>query len=135
MQRFKRYAVYFRKGSKFQSIVKWANEYVPYFTYDVFDYFCPFLFSFSRLNNSSRQKNRRLPNFSKERERERENMTSKTSIHTHNDFKFYLVVIQLETNLVPFHAGLTFISFHFSCVNCVWLALWNSIALQLEIND
>lgn len=81
MQWFKRYAVYFRKGSKFQSIVKWANEYVPYFTYDVFDYFCPFLFSFSRLNNSSRQKNRRLPNLSKERERE--NMTSTTPTHTH----------------------------------------------------
>lgn len=28
---------------------------------------------------------------------------------THNDLKFYLGVIQLETDLVPFYAGLAFI--------------------------
>lgn len=28
---------------------------------------------------------------------------------THNDLKFYLGVIQLETDLVPFYAGLAFV--------------------------
>lgn len=117
MQWFKRYAVCFSMGSDLEwHIVKWANEYNPYFAYDspytlfafallrviVMLFSFPFLFSFSQLTTSSREQ---FEYFS--------GKTWHEETATYDNLKFYLVVIQLETNSIAFHAGLTFICFTF----------------------